>query len=369
MTRAQRQTKRDGARASVAATPQTEASMEHSIEGITRRVSAMYDLFPFPSPEKGTKKLKELSNLLTIFSRETGYDFRGKSVLDAGTGTGDRLLEAAAALKETTFLAIDVSGRPLAIARETAKEERIDNVQFRRVDLMDTSANLGRFDVILCMGVLHHLADPQLGMRNLVRSLSDHGMLFFYIHGRHGSHERMRRKQILSVLLGESGRDFDRGIEMIRDLGFDSLSYGWNLNIDDERTKETLCVHSYLNVHECLFDADGLFNLVQGSGLDGFMTYGITVGHTDCLFETRLDAPRETLLERTDIAKKLSTPLLFDAYERLSLRERYRLIDLIYQPNGYVVIGLKSGAERLFDRNGRVCQNAVRFAGEGASPP
>lgn len=44
-----------------------------AIDEITRRVSEMYGRFPYPSPESGTKKLKELSNLLTIFSRETGY--------------------------------------------------------------------------------------------------------------------------------------------------------------------------------------------------------------------------------------------------------------------------------------------------------
>jgi SAM-dependent methyltransferase len=333
--------------------------MELSIESITRRVSATYDLFPYPSPATGIQNLKGLANLLTIFSRETAYDFRGKTVLDAGTGTGHHLLEAAAALKDTAFVAIDVSGRPLAIARETAKAQHVDNVRFQRVDLMDTSVDLGRFDVILCMGVLHHLADPVRGMRNLVRSLSDNGLLFFYVHGTHGSRERIRRKQILSTLLGGNGRDFDRGIEMIRDLGFDPVSYGWNLNIDDERTKESVCVHSYLNVHESLFDADSVFNLAQSSQLESFVTYGISIGQTGLLFESRLNAPPDTLLPRTDISTKLSTPRLCEAYERLNLRDRYRLIDLFYQPSGYVVIGLKCPAARLFPGDSRVVQNAV----------
>lgn len=342
-------------------------STERTIEGITRRVSATYDLFPYPSPGKGTQKLKELANLLRAFARETGYDFRGKRVLDAGTGTGHRLLEAAKVLKDTSFLAVDVSGRPLAIAREAARIDGIDNVRFRRVDLMDTAVELGCFDVILCMGVLHHLADPHRGIKNLVRNLADDGLLLLYVHGAHGSQERIRRKQILSTLLGKRGRDFDRGIEMVRDLGFDPLSYGWNLSIDDERARESVCVHSYLNTHERLFDADGLFGLVHDSGLDAFMTYGITSGQSDLLFETRLNAPRDSLLARTDVAKKLSTPLLFKAYERLTLRERYRLIDLIYQPNGYAVIGMKSATEQFFDRRGRILQNSVNVAGEWTS--
>ncbi len=97
------------------------------------------------------------------------------------------------------------------------------------------------------------------------------------------------------------------------------------------------------------------------------MTYGITVDQTGYLFETRLAAARETLLQRTEIAKKLSTPLLVEAYERLSLRERYRLIDLLYQPNGYTVVGLKSETELLFKKDGRVLQNTIRVGADGGN--
>ncbi|MDX2031255.1 MAG: methyltransferase domain-containing protein [Blastocatellia bacterium] len=330
-----------------------------SLDEITRRVSEMYDRFPYPSPEMGTKKLKELSNLLTIFSRETGFDFRGKRVLDAGTGTGHRLLEAARVMKETSFLAVDVSDRPLAIARATAEAEGIGNVEFRPFDLMAETADLGRFDVVLCMGVLHHLADPQRGLRNLVRHLSDEGILFLYVYGSHGSQERMRRKQIVSLLLGKDRSAFEHGIQIVKDLEFDSTMYGWNLNIEGESTKDSLFVDSYLNVHECLFESESLFQLVRGSGLDGFMTFGITVDHAGYLFETRLEAAQKIMLQRTELAKKLSTPLLAEGYERLNLRERYQLLDLLYQPNGYTLIGLRAGARGLFPPESRLLQNTI----------
>lgn len=336
--------------------------MEESTEEITRRVSEMYDRFPYPSPETGTRKLKELSNLLTIFSLETGYDFRAKRVLDAGTGTGHRLLEAARKLKETSFLAVDVSDRPLAIARATAREAGIENVAFRVFDLMNEEADLGAFDVVLCMGVLHHLADPSRGIRNLVRHLPDHGILFLYVYGLHGSHERMRRKQIISTLLGPNGADFNRGIQVVNDLGFDPFMYGWNLNVSDEKTKESLCVDSYLNVHECLFETDSLIHLIKDSGLDGFMTFGLTVDQSGYLFDSRLDAPPEIGLPRTELTMKLPTPLLVEAYERLDLRERYRLMDLLYRPNGYTVIGFKSEAKRFFKPDSRLLQNTIWVA-------
>ncbi len=333
---------------------------EETMDAVTRRVSEMYDQFPYPSPEKGKKKLKELSNLLTIFSRETGYDFRGKRILDAGTGTGHRLLEAASVLRETTFVAVDISDRPLAVARDTAREEGIANVEFRRCDLMDGSTDLGRFDVILCMGVLHHLADPRRGLQLLVRRLADDGLIFLYVYGEPGSRERMRRKKIISLLLGGQDGDYEHGIRMVRDLGFDSLSYGWNLNLTDEKTRESLYVDSYLNVHERLFDAASIVDLVEASGLHGFMTYGITVEQSGYLFETRIDASPEIVLQRTELLRKLPTPLLAQAYDRLSLKEKYLLIDLLYMPNGYTLLGFRRGAEKFFKPDGRIIGNAIR---------
>jgi SAM-dependent methyltransferase len=332
------------------------------MDKITQRVSDMYSRFPYPSPEKGKKKLKELSNLLTIFSRETGYDFRNKKVLDAGTGTGHRLMEAAAAFKETSFLAMDVSDVPLTIAREIARGEGIGNVEFRRADIMSGAGDFGEFDVILCMGVLHHLPDPKQGLANLVRHLTDRGLLFLYIYGEHGSRERMRRKAVISLLLGGDGEDFRKGIRLVKELGFDSLSYGWNLNVDDEKTRESLFVDSYLNVNERLFDAESIISLAKGSGLDAVMNYGITVEQNGYLFESGLNAPQDVMLQRTEIAKKLTTPFLRERYEQLSIEERYSLIDLLFQPNGYTVVGLKEGAKSLFKPQSRVLRNLVRLS-------
>ena len=306
--------------------------------------------------------MKELSNLLTIFCRESGYDLADRSILDVGTGTGHRLLEAAATFPAATFLAVDVSARPLAVARRTAEQDRMENVSFRSFDLMDDRETLGSFDVVLCMGVLHHLADARRGLRNLVRQMADGGVLFLYIYAEPGSRERMRRKRVVRLLLGENPDDFSQGIRMVKELGFDSFSYGWNLSATDAGTKDSLCVDSYLNVHERLFDADGLFELMRGSGLASFMTYGLTVEQSGLMLETRLDAPRELPMQRTEPAQKLSTPMLVAAYERMGLPDRYRLLDLLYEPNGYTVLGLKDGAERMFNDRGRILQNAIRIA-------
>jgi len=332
------------------------------MDELTRQVSDMYAQYPYPSPQAKNLKLKELKNLLSIFSMENGYDMKGKSVLDAGTGTGHRLIEAAAVFKETQFLAVDISETSLGIARQVADLEGITNVQFLSHDLMDGENALGSFDVILCMGVIHHLADPARGLRNLVRNLKDDGIIFIYIYGRHGGHERMRRKQILSLLLNGRGRDFGRGIQLAKDLSFDSFDYGWNLNVDDEASKDALIVDSYLNVNEALFDADSIFALMKSSGLHGFATFGLTLGLQGCLFDTRLLPTAQSAFQTTSMVSRLTSPLAQEAYRSLSLVDKYRLVDRFFQPGGYTLVGFRPGAMRRFAPDSRILTNALMLA-------
>ncbi|WP_431269565.1 methyltransferase domain-containing protein [Dankookia sp. P2] len=101
------------------------------MDEISAKVRQMYDQFPYPSPRAHGRDLRELLNLLTLFSMETKYDFRNRAVLDAGTGTGHRLIKAAARLRQTRFTAIDISEKPLSIARQVCQQEGLDNIEFR----------------------------------------------------------------------------------------------------------------------------------------------------------------------------------------------------------------------------------------------
>jgi SAM-dependent methyltransferase len=332
----------------------------------TRKVSEMYSKYPYPSSRPHGLKLKELANLLKLFCLETGYSLDGKSVLDAGTGTGHRLIEAAAAFPNTQFTAVDISETPLAIARQTAGHEGVRNVDFHLANLMEGDCMLDAlpaFDVILSMGVIHHLSDPAAGIRNLVRKLAGDGILFLYIYGKHGGRERMRRKRIVSLLLNGDGQNLEHGIGLVKELGFDASEYGWNLNLEpnpeDEETRNSLIVDAYLNVNETLFDIDGIFDLMCPSGLHAFLTYGLTLENHGCLFDTRLaKGPREMFVT-TNIAAHLPSQPARDAYEALTLKDKYRLADLFFEPNGYTLMAFKPASLRHFPPEGRILANLV----------
>lgn len=325
---------------------------------VTSRVLDQYSRFPYPSAEQGEQRLTELANLLRLFAAETAYDFRGKSVLDVGTGTGHRLIAAARRFPDTRFVAVDLAGPPLDIARAAAVEAGVTNVTFVQRDVFGDNADFGHFDVVLCMGVLHHLANPAAGLRRLAEHLKDDGVLFAYVYGSPGSVERMRRKQILSLLTGPDA-SFDAGIRMARELGFDAGSFGWTRNADDARSRDALIVDSYLHVNETLFDSAGLCDLMRGSGLDAFMMFGITTDSRGLLFDADLDTLPPRLTQWTDMNKFLPGPAAQEAYRRLGLRDRYRMIDLSYLPNGYTLLGYRQAAADRFATGGRVLRNSL----------
>jgi SAM-dependent methyltransferase len=321
------------------------------MDNITRQVSEMYAKFPYPSPKATGRNLRELADLLEIFCAETLYDLNGKSVIDAGTGTGHRLVEAAAAFPNTRFTAVDISETSLAIARQTAAHKGVQNVRFHHANLMEGN-KFDTFDVVLCMGVIHHLSEPSLGLRNLVRNLADDGILFLYIYGKHGGGERMRRKRMVSLLLNGNKQDFEQGISFIKELGFDSFEYGWNLNFDDEVSRNALIVDAYLHVNETLYEVESIFDLMRGAGLDRFLIFGLTLDKYGCLFDTRLP----------NMANHLRSPITREAYERLSLADKYRFVDLLLQPNGYTLMGFKPEARKHFSPDDRIMANALTMS-------
>jgi SAM-dependent methyltransferase len=103
-------------------------------------------------------------------------------VLVAGCGTGQQAVQAALAYGPAArVLAVDLSAASLAYAARMAERFGACNIAFAQADLQtlpEIDAGLvGRFQVIECTGVLHHLADPFRGWRALLACLAPDGCM------------------------------------------------------------------------------------------------------------------------------------------------------------------------------------------------
>ena len=159
-------------------------------------VRSQYEELPYPE----RKPLDELKRIEMIFYDgidrinhicHSGLkDFTaGARILIAGGGTGDSLIFLAEQLRDTNseIVYLDFSQASLDIAKERADIRGLENITWIRDSLLNLpKLNLGKFDHINCSGVLHHLEDPDEGLRALESVLTDDGSLHIMVYGQYG---------------------------------------------------------------------------------------------------------------------------------------------------------------------------------------
>ncbi len=334
--------------------------MAENFDEITKKVETMYMKYPYPSPSTESIQTNELLNLLKIFELEGGMKLENMKFLDAGTGSGHRITNVARHYSKCEFLGLDISERSLEIANMIKNQKKLDNIKFRKANLMNDISKLGKFDIVLCMGVLHHLSNPTKGLKNLLNVLRKDGILFLYLYGKLGGYKRMLNKKLISVLLGKEKSNYENGIKLIRELGLNKFEYGWNLSFKSKEEEDSLIVDSLLHANETLYDFDDIDKLFKKSVLYGYAIFGITTGTQGFLFDSRSDAKKKLSIPQTNILKFLKSDFALSYYQSLSLKDRCRVLDIMYEPNGYTIIGVtKQAYEKL--SNERLKQNLIKI--------
>jgi tetratricopeptide (TPR) repeat protein/2-polyprenyl-3-methyl-5-hydroxy-6-metoxy-1,4-benzoquinol methylase len=166
---------------------------------VSRLVQQQYEEHPYPRWVKAAAQppfdsidahLRDLFPLAAFRPLNRGD---GMSILCAGCGTGQESIEAARRFPGARVLAIDLSRASLGYAVRKTREAGLQNIDYAHADIMKLGA-LGRtFDVILSVGVLHHLADPVAGWKELVSLLRPGGFM------RLGLYSELARRMILAA--------------------------------------------------------------------------------------------------------------------------------------------------------------------------
>jgi SAM-dependent methyltransferase len=109
----------------------------------------------------------------------------GLEILVAGCGTSQA---ARHALREplARITAIDISETSLRHTRELKRKYELENLGLHRLAIEDVG-QLGRsFDLVVCTGVLHHLSDPDAGLRSLRAVLNPDGAMRLMVYAPYG---------------------------------------------------------------------------------------------------------------------------------------------------------------------------------------
>jgi 2-polyprenyl-3-methyl-5-hydroxy-6-metoxy-1,4-benzoquinol methylase len=142
--------------------------------------------------------------------------FEGKRVLDVGCGMGRNpywMLRAGA----REVVAVDVDDQSLASARKNLASFANARVEKRSAYEL-SPADLGTFDRVTCIGVLHHLADAQEALRKLWGCVAPGGALVLWCYAREGNRLILPAIQTLRAVLSrlpiEASHAIARGITL-----------------------------------------------------------------------------------------------------------------------------------------------------------
>ena len=110
-------------------------------------------------------------------------DLRGRDVLELGCGNGSLLVHATR-WAPNRLVGVDL-GSSVATARANIQATGFAAAEVVQADLVEFQAD--GFDVVYCIGVLHHLSDPQAGFASVVRNVKPGGRFHCWVYGKEGN--------------------------------------------------------------------------------------------------------------------------------------------------------------------------------------
>jgi SAM-dependent methyltransferase len=169
-------------------------------------------------------------------------------------------------------LAVDISAGALAVARERTSRsgaaERVASLRIEQRSLLDLAGE-GPFDYINSVGVLHHLDQPEAGLRALAPLLRPGGLLHLFLYADGGRWEIHRTQRALALMGVGTGPE---GLRLGREL-FATLPETNRLRRHHEQrwaldtAADANFADMYLHPQETSYDLERLFRFVDQPGL------------------------------------------------------------------------------------------------------
>jgi SAM-dependent methyltransferase len=169
-----------------------------SVEGTSSRpcessdeVRAFYESHPYPAPLDNLDRHRELyrnpdrRRAASLLLWPTLRPRPDRKILIAGCGTSQAAVHAMRE-PDAQVTAIDISETSLTHTRDLQRKYDLRNLDLRRLAIEDVGELGQTFDEIVCTGVLHHLPDPDLGLRSLRAVTAQDGALHIMVYAAYG---------------------------------------------------------------------------------------------------------------------------------------------------------------------------------------
>ncbi|MBN3924253.1 class I SAM-dependent methyltransferase [Nostoc sp. NMS4] len=286
---------------------------------VSAAVAKLYNTYPFPPEallDEPPPGYNWRWNWLAAHNFCTGQKPQKQDIriLDAGCGTGVGTEYLVHLNPQASVVGIDLSSGALAVAKERCQRSGANRVEFHHLSLFDVEQLPGEFDLINCVGVLHHTPDPIRGIQALAKKLAPGGLMHIFVYGELGRWEIQLMQKAIALIQGDKKGDYRDGVQVGRQI-FASLPENnrivkydkqrWSL----ENNKDEYFADMYVHPQEIDYNIETLFELIDASGLD-------FIGFSNPSF--------------WDLERLLGkAPELVERAKELSDRQLYRLIELL----------------------------------------
>lgn len=231
---------------------------ESRVSVIRDRVVGMYSKHPWPGTRRTDEEMGWRLKVMGISSE----DYRDKSVLDLGCGTGEYALwYATHGARHVT--GVDLSDGSLARAQVQARQHHVDNVNFVKQDALALEFSDEQFDYSYSVGALHHTGQPLRGFQKMVRVTKPGGIVIISVYNAF-TRGLLRPKQAVCRWLG--GADIDARARWGRRLfpltlrKLNKRYHGLN--------SEALSYDTFGFPHESLHTANEVLNWFKQTGVE-----------------------------------------------------------------------------------------------------
>lgn len=247
-----------------------------------KQVQDHYLDYPYPHRDPEDDKTRLIRIYGDCLGELNHWLYKGKEsfkdgfrVLVAGGGTGDSAIFLAEQLKDTNaeVVYLDFSKTTMAIAQKRAEYRGLTNIKWVNDSILNIpNLKLGKFDYINCVGVLHHLESPDLGLKILKDSLTEAGgmgLMVYAQYGRTGVYHIQTLMQAINKGVTSRQEEVKNGWTVINGLPATNwYSRGKDLLADHVHHGDSGMYDMFLHKQDRAYTVPEIYEFVQKAGLN-----------------------------------------------------------------------------------------------------
>lgn len=231
-----------------------------------------YTSHPFPPPVDNLDRAREMWQDENIHRAEhhllwPEQEYRADlDVLVAGCGTW-QAAKYALCHPAARVVGIDVSTTSLEHTEKLIQKYDLTNLEARQLSIEDVAELDRQFDLIICTGVLHHLVDPDTGLRALRSVLKPDGAMHLMVYapyGRAGIY--MMQEYCRRLNFGTSDEEIRDLMSVLRNLPENHPLLATQGGSKELPNADALA-DAVLNPRERSYSVSQVFDFVESNGL------------------------------------------------------------------------------------------------------